>query len=101
MGVRPARRRPQLHVAVGVALYAAFLVTAPFEHHDLVCHIKTPLHCSACASSLASADPSAMPRVTAAQLADAGRALAVQSLTDGFLLAVASTGRSPPSFQNT
>ena len=46
------RRRSQVHAVLGVAIYALFLVTAPFEHHDLLCHLKTPSHCTACTSSV-------------------------------------------------
>jgi len=82
---------------VGVAIYAVFLVTAPFEHHDLLCHLKPPTHCTACTSSLVSADPHTPIVVGASDLADAGRALAVDVATCGFLLTVSSTGRSPPA----
>jgi len=97
MRVRPERRRPQIHAVVGVAIYALFLVTAPFEHHDLLCHIKTPQHCTACIASLLSADPKTPAVVGTCHLADAGGAVPVHLLTDGILLAVRSTGRSPPA----
>ena len=70
------RRRPNAHAVVGVALYALFLVTAPFEHHDLVCHFKTPTHCTACTSSLVGASPNAPAAVGAADLPYAGGAFA-------------------------
>src|SRR5438067_1412765 len=70
------RRRSQVHAVLGVAIYALFLVTAPFEHHDLLCHLKTPSHCTACTSSVVSADPNTPFLVGAADLADAGRTLA-------------------------
>ena len=35
----------------GVTLHLIFLMTAQFEHHDLLCHAKTPFHCTTCASS--------------------------------------------------
>ena len=92
----PRRRRSQVHAVVGVAIYALFLVTAPFEHHDLLCHLKTPSHCTACTSSVVSADPNTPFLVGAADLADAGRTLALQVVADGFLFAVRTTGRSPP-----
>jgi len=82
---------------VGVAIYALFLVTAPFEHHDLVCHLKTPTHCTACTSSLVSADPHMPVVVGASDLTDAGGAIAFDLVANGFLLAVRSTGRSPPA----
>ena len=91
-----ARRRSAVHAIVGVAIYAVFLLTAPFEHHDLLCHLKTPQHCSACTSSLVSADSGGATITGAFDLADAGGAFSCHRLTDGFLLSVHSTGRSPP-----
>jgi len=90
------RRRPNAHAVVGVAIYALFLVTAPFEHHDLVCHFKTPTHCTACTSSLVSADPNTPAVSGAADLTFAGGAFAVDVVADGYLLTVRSTGRSSP-----
>jgi cytochrome c oxidase subunit 3 len=43
--------RPLAQVFVGVAIYALFLLTTQFEHHDLLCHLKTPQHCTSCTSS--------------------------------------------------
>jgi len=82
----------------GIALYAAFLVFASFEHHDLICHIKNPQHCTACTASQLGTDPDSPAIVGAWQLADAGRAVAFQPLVEGVLLARPSTGRSPPVF---
>ena len=82
---------------VGMALYVLFLVASPFEHHDLVCHLKTPQHCTTCASTQLGADPRPPLTVDACQLADAGRAVSFEILAESTLLAVQSTGRSPPS----
>ena len=94
----PERRRPNAYAVVGVTIYALFLVTAPFEHHDLVCHFKTPTHCTACTSSLVGADPK--PRAAAgaarSRRTPAARSPSTSSPT-GFLLTVRSTGRSPPA----
>jgi hypothetical protein len=95
MGGRLARHA-RTHAVAGVAIYAVFLVTAPFEHHDLLCELKTPTHCTACTSSLVSADPHTPSVVGAADLADAGGALALDVVRSGFLLTARSTGRSPP-----
>jgi hypothetical protein len=80
-----------------VAFYALFLLTSQFEHHDLLCHLRTPQHCSSCTSSAigASTDTPATPG--AADLADAGRAVTTHILLEGALLAVDTTGRSPPA----
>ena len=82
---------------VGMALYVLFLVASPFEHHDLVCHLKTPQHCTTCASTQLGADPRPPLTVDACELADAGRAVSFEILAESTLLAVQSTGRSPPS----
>ena len=82
---------------LAIALYALVLVTAPFEHHDLACHLKTPLHCTACASSPLSVHSNAPVVPDSSRLADAGRALLPQVLSEGAVLAAASSGRSPPS----
>jgi hypothetical protein len=81
---------------VGSAAYVLFLIIAPFEHHDLACHIKSPQHCTSCSSNVVGADPHTPALVGACVLADAGQTLAVHVLADGVLLSVRSTGRSPP-----
>jgi hypothetical protein len=82
---------------LGVALYAAVLVLAPFTHHDLVCHFKNPQHCTACTSNPAGTDPSTLATPPFGPLVDAGRAIQANSLAEGVLLAAHSTGRSPPT----
>jgi len=92
-----ARRRSRTHLVVISAIYATFLLTAQFEHHDLICHLKTPQHCTACTSSIVGSDPGTLTVADAFDRADAGGALTIDVLTDGFLLSVRSSGRSPPT----
>ena len=80
-----------------MALYILFVVASPFEHHDLVCHLKTPQHCTTCAFSQLGTDPHPTVTVDASGLPDAGRAVSVDILAESTLLAVPTTGRSPPS----
>jgi hypothetical protein len=82
---------------VGVALYAAVLISSPFEHHDLICHLKTPQHCMSCASSQLGSDPHPLPVPGASRLTDVGSATIFEQLAQGALLAAVSTGRSPPA----
>jgi hypothetical protein len=91
-GIRPWRR----FTAIAFALYAVFLVSAQFEHHDLLCHLRTPQHCTSCASSPLSSDPHALTPLDINRLADAGRLVVFQRLSEGALLAIRSSGRSPP-----
>lgn len=88
------RRHPLTYI--GVALYAVFLVTAPFQHHDLECELKTPMHCTACTSSAVAADPHTPVVVGSWSLADVGSALVSVPIVDDILLTVRSLGRSPP-----
>ena len=95
-GRRAVSRWRRLTVAA-VALYAVFLATAEFEHHDLLCHLKTPQHCTSCASSPLSVNPHAPATLDHVRFADAGRALVLEDVCEGALLPVASSGRSPPA----
>lgn len=36
---------------VGAAAYALLLMVNPVLHDDLACHLKSPMHCNACAAS--------------------------------------------------
>ena len=83
--------------AVAVVVYSVFLATAEFEHHDIACHFKTPFHCTSCASSPLSVDAHAPAVPDASRFADAGRAIALQVLGEDALLALDSSGRSPPA----
>jgi hypothetical protein len=81
---------------IGVVIHTLFLAAAPFEHHDLICHLKTPQHCTSCVSSQVGSDSQPPKSPGATSLAAAGWALSAHILPDGTLLAVSSTGRSPP-----
>ena len=82
--------------SIGLAVYAVFLVTAPFLHHDLACELKNPLHCTSCTSSVVGADPNPPLTPGASMLPDAGGAIAEYVALDDLLLSVRGTGRSPP-----
>ena len=88
--------RARLLIVVGVALYATVLIGSPFEHHDLVCHLKTPQHCTSCASSQLGSDVLPLAAPGTSHLADAGSATTRDQIVESTLLAVRTTGRSPP-----
>ena len=79
-----------------LALFAVFLVTAQLEHHDLECHLKTPTHCTGCASSPVGSDPYALASVVPVVLTDAGRATCDTTPLSGAVLPARLSGRSPP-----
>jgi hypothetical protein len=93
---RGSGRFSQRLALVGTVIYALFLVASPFEHHDLACELKTPRHCTSCTSTQLGSDTPVPLAPGAAQLTDAGRAIALIVLDEGTLLVVHSTGRSPP-----
>ena len=82
---------------VGVALYTAFLIIAPFEHHDLSCELKTPQHCLSCSASQLGSDPHAVAVPAVWSLADAGRADSPLTVFHSVLLVIPTSGRSPPA----
>jgi hypothetical protein len=90
-------RRWRRLTTVAVALYAICLVVAQFEHHDLLCHLKTPQHCTSCTSTPLGTAAAAPVSLGASRFADAGSASQVQHLSESVLLAQSSSGRSPPS----
>jgi len=91
------RRRWRPFVTAALALYVVFLAVSPFEHHDLRCEMRTPLHCMACAGSALGADVSSTAAPGVCHLHDVGRAVEHLIFPHGFLLDVRSKGRSPPS----
>jgi hypothetical protein len=91
-------RRWKRRILLGAILHLAFLAVAPFEHHDLQCHLKTPLHCAACASSPLSPAPRAAHSPAPSLLTDVGVASVLVVADKDTCLAVRTPGRSPPSF---
>jgi len=93
-----ARRRLPLIALVGLGFHILVLAAAPLEHHDLICHLKTPQHCTSCTSNPLGSESRISAAPGACGLADAGRIFALDALPEGALLAVTTHGRSPPSF---
>ena len=83
-------------IALATAIYVLVLVASAFEHHDLLCHLRNPKHCTACTATQLGSDPQTLTAPHAAELADAGSATALHITVDSTLLVVRSTGRSPP-----
>src|SRR3954467_8666360 len=77
-----------------VLVYAFVLALAPFEHHDLLCHLKTPQHCGSCASNPAGLPSPAPAVLDGHQFSDAGRTFATVPTGRDVLLVSSSSGRS-------
>jgi hypothetical protein len=92
-----SRGQPLGRIALlAVLLHLAVFAIAPFEHHDLLCHLKTPQHCTACSSSPVGTNSRSAVVPGEVRLADAGSTVAQQVVLQGALLAVQTSGRSPP-----
>ena len=91
--VRLGLRRSTL---LGLVLHVAVLAAAPFEHHDLACHLKTPQHCSSCAFSPVGTSASAEPAPATGHLVDAGSAVSLRPVPIRIVDTPCITGRSPP-----
>ena len=92
----PRGDRWRRSAALAAAMYALVVLASAFEHHDLLCHLRNPEHCTACSAAQLGSDPQTLTAPRTADLPDAGRALTLHVTADGTLLAVRSTGRSPP-----
>jgi hypothetical protein len=94
---RLASSRLRRLARLALALFTVFLMTEQLEHHDIVCHLKTPQHCTACAASPLGADPESPAVIDRVVLADAGHAVLASVRLTGTVLPARSSGRSPPA----
>lgn len=98
MVLGPAQPSRRSTARLASVVYALVILAAAFEHHDILCHLQHPQHCTACAASQLSADPQSLTPPRISSLADAGLAVTTLVVARGALLPVRSTGRSPPAF---
>jgi hypothetical protein len=97
-GLRPHRgtRVAWLLQAI-VAAYALAVSLMPLAHHDVVCHAKSPTHCTTCvvgASAEPAGDGSGPARYP---LDDLGAARALAHVPGDPVTLGAPAGRAPPS----
>jgi hypothetical protein len=90
---RPLRR----FALLGLVLHTLSVAAAPFGHHDLICHLKTPQHCTSCTSSPVGSSANLHSTAGAAVLHDTGAAAPVIPVADSALLVVSTNGRAPPT----
>jgi hypothetical protein len=56
-----------------LALYALVVAASPAFHHDVACHLTSPMHCTACTASVAAPRAEHAPAVPAPGLHLAGQ----------------------------
>jgi hypothetical protein len=97
VGFRPHLRRVRLPFGtLLLAVLVSVAVLAPFHHHDLVCHLQSPTHCTTCLTSSAAEDPADLDAVSRSPLVAIGLVAAGLDLSPDAALAGESSGRSPP-----
>ena len=55
-----------------LALYALVIAASPAFHHDVACHLTSPMHCTACTASVAAPRAEQAPAVLVPRLHVAG-----------------------------
>jgi hypothetical protein len=95
---RGVDRRIRRFALLGVVLHTLLVGAAPFEHHDLICHLKTPQHCTSCTASPVGSSAQAHRPDAVDPLIDAGSALTAAVEYEPAILTSGPTGRSPPTF---
>jgi len=70
---RTGTRRFRSGALLLLALYAFVIAASPAFHHDVACHLTSPVHCTACAASVAAPRAEHAPAVPAPGLRLAGR----------------------------
>ena len=79
VSLRPPVERLGFVGQLVVAVVVLALAAAPFGHHDLVCHLKSTTHCTACTVGSAAEPAADQGVVSRLWLHDAGAALVLNS----------------------
>jgi hypothetical protein len=94
------RRTGTRHVRGGalllLALYAFVIAASPAFHHDVACHLTSPMHCTACTASVAAPRAEAAPAVPAPGLRLAGRVDAPHERSPQSVPSLRIPARAPP-----
>jgi hypothetical protein len=64
-GRRTGRWRARSGALLVLALYALVVAVSPAFHHDVACHLTSPMHCTACTASVAAPRAEPAPAVLA------------------------------------
>jgi hypothetical protein len=90
-----ARRGVRLKSLLTAYVLAAALL--PLSHHGVICHLKSPTHCTTCLTASSAETTSHAATLDATPLTDAGRASSGTTIFVSSAPANSSSGRSPPS----
>ena len=97
VGFRPYLRRFRLPFsALLLAVFVSVAVLSPSLHHDIVCHLQSPTHCTTCLISSAAEDPSTLESLSGSPLVVIGAVTAGREIALDTGLPRELPGRSPP-----
>jgi len=80
-----------------LTVYIVSVALLPLSHHDVICHLKSPTHCTTCLTSLSGeAAPHTVP-LDVWRMTDAGRAMMSERGGVPSVNVSSSSGRAPPA----
>jgi hypothetical protein len=82
--------------SVLLAVFVAAAALSPLLHHDVVCHIQSPTHCTTCLSGCAAEGPSQPDSPSGSPLVAMGSVVVDPDLVRAAVLPGELAGRSPP-----
>ena len=98
MVFRPYLRRFRLTFStLLLAVLVSVAVLSPLLHHDIVCHIQSPTHCTTCLVGSSAESPSEVGSLSGSPLVAIGPVLAPFDLALETRLPRELSGRSPPA----
>ena len=97
VSLRPPVERLGFAGQLVVAAFILALAAAPFGHHDLVCHLKSTTHCTACTVGSAAEPAADQGVVSRLWLHDAGAALVLNSEAPASAPLRHTSKRAPPA----
>jgi hypothetical protein len=80
-----------------VTMYIVGAALLPLSHHDVVCHLKSPTHCTTCLTTMSGEAAPHVASLDVWRLVDAGHTTAAErgSLRSAHISS--PTGRAPPA----
>jgi hypothetical protein len=82
---------------VVLTIYVVSIALLPLSHHDVICHLKSPNHCTTCLTTLSGEATPHAASIGVWTMADAGRADVTERGSAQSAVLTAASGRAPPA----
>jgi hypothetical protein len=94
---RPHLRRSWLALSrLLLAVYVSAAALSPLQHHDVICHLQSPTHCTTCLIGSTAEGPSVVNSSPASPLVAIGSTFEGSNILRDAALPGELSGRSPP-----